>query len=47
ARALAYSMLSLLEGAFVFSRAMRSTEPLAAAGACAVAAVRAELGPVA
>jgi AcrR family transcriptional regulator len=43
ARALAYSMLSLLEGAFVFSRAMRSTEPLAAAGACAVAAVRAEL----
>jgi AcrR family transcriptional regulator len=43
ARALAFSMLSLLEGAFVFSRAMRSTEPLAAAGACAVAAVRAEL----
>lgn len=47
ARALAYSMLSLLEGAFVFSRAMRSTEPLAAAGACAVAAVRAELEPAA
>jgi AcrR family transcriptional regulator len=43
ARALAFSMLSLLEGAFVFSRAMRSTEPLAAAGACAVAAVGAEL----
>ncbi|HTA12402.1 MAG TPA: TetR/AcrR family transcriptional regulator [Solirubrobacteraceae bacterium] len=44
ARALALSMLSLLEGAFVFCRAMRSTEPLEAAGACAVAAVRAALG---
>ncbi len=43
ARALSYSMLSLLEGAFVFSRASRSTEPLAAAGASAVAAVRSEL----
>ena len=43
ARALSYSMLSLLEGAFIFSRAARSTEPLAAAGAAAVAAVRAEL----
>ena len=43
ARALAFSMLSLLEGAFIFCRAMRSTEPLAAAGASAVAAVRAEL----
>jgi AcrR family transcriptional regulator len=40
ARALAVSILSLLEGAFVFSRAMRSTEPLEAAGASAVAAVR-------
>jgi AcrR family transcriptional regulator len=40
ARALSFSMLSLLEGAFVFSRAMRSTEPLEAAGASAVAAVR-------
>jgi AcrR family transcriptional regulator len=40
ARGLALSMLSLLEGAFVFSRAMRSTEPLEAAGASAVAAVR-------
>jgi len=47
ARALAFSMLSLLEGAFVFSRAMRSTEPLAAAGACAVAAVREELTAIA
>jgi AcrR family transcriptional regulator len=40
ARALAFSILSLLEGAFVFSRAMRSTGPLEAAGASAVAAVR-------
>jgi hypothetical protein len=38
-------MLSLLEGAFVFSRAMRSTEPLEIAGANAVAAVRAALSP--
>jgi len=43
ARALAFSMLSLLEGAFVFSRAMRSTEPLEAAGASAAAAVRCAL----
>jgi AcrR family transcriptional regulator len=43
ARALAFSMLCLLEGAFVFSRAMRSTEPLQAAGESAVAAVRAAL----
>ncbi len=43
ARGLAFSMLSLLEGAFVFSRAMRSTEPLKHAGASAVAAVQAAL----
>jgi AcrR family transcriptional regulator len=43
ARASAFSMLCLLEGAFVFSRAMRSTEPLRAAGESAVAAVRAAL----
>jgi AcrR family transcriptional regulator len=43
AQALALSMLSLLEGAFVFCRAMRSTEPLEAAGASAVAAVRAAM----
>jgi AcrR family transcriptional regulator len=43
ARALAFSMLSLLEGGFVFSRAMRSTEPLKDAGSCAVAAVRSAL----
>jgi AcrR family transcriptional regulator len=39
ARELALSMLCLLEGAFVFCRAMRSTEPLRVAGASAVAAV--------
>ncbi len=40
ARELALSMLCLLEGAFVFCRAMRSTEPLRVAGASAVAAVQ-------
>ncbi len=40
ARELALSMLCLLEGAFIFCRAMRSTESLHMAGACAVAAVR-------
>jgi AcrR family transcriptional regulator len=43
ARELAFSMLCLLEGAFIFSRAMRSTEPLELAGASAVAAVRSAL----
>jgi AcrR family transcriptional regulator len=43
ARALALSMLCLLEGAFIFCRAMRSTEPLELAGASAVAAVSAAL----
>jgi AcrR family transcriptional regulator len=43
ARELAFSMLSLLEGAFIFSRAMRSTEPMAIAGAAAVALVRSAL----
>jgi AcrR family transcriptional regulator len=41
--ALAYATLSLLEGAFVLSRALRSTEPLQAAGETAVAAVEAAL----
>jgi hypothetical protein len=36
-------MLSLLEGAFVFCRAMRTVEPLKIAGASAVAAVHAAL----
>jgi AcrR family transcriptional regulator len=40
ARELALSMLCMLEGAFVLCRAMRSTEPLHAAGAGAVADVR-------
>jgi AcrR family transcriptional regulator len=43
ARELAFSMLALLEGAFVFCRAMRSTEPLRVAGRSAVAEVRAAL----
>ena len=43
ARELAFSMLSLLEGAFVFCRALRSVEPLEVAGASAVAAVEAAL----
>jgi AcrR family transcriptional regulator len=43
ARELALSMLCLLEGAFIFCRAMRSTEPLRVAGASAEAEVRAAL----
>jgi AcrR family transcriptional regulator len=39
-RELAFAMLCLLEGAFVFSRAMRSTESLHVAGTTAVEAVR-------
>jgi AcrR family transcriptional regulator len=39
ARELALSILCLLEGAFIFARAMRTTEPLEVAGANAVAAV--------
>ncbi len=46
ARELAILIISALEGAFVLSRAGRSTEPLAVAGAAATAAVRAALpGP--
>jgi len=45
ARELAIAMLNGLEGAFVFSRALRSTEPLHVAGAQAAAAVRAALDP--
>lgn len=44
ARELAIAMLSLLEGAFIFSRAMRSTEPVLTAGRSAVAAVQSALG---
>ena len=43
ARELAFSMLCLLEGAFVFCRAMRSTEPLRVAGESAVAATHSAL----
>jgi AcrR family transcriptional regulator len=44
ARELAIAMIAALEGAFVLSRAMRSTEPLLAAGASATAAVREAVG---
>jgi AcrR family transcriptional regulator len=40
AREIALSMLSLLEGAFLFCRALRTTEPMAVAGAAAVESVR-------
>src|SRR3954469_26022436 len=39
ARQLAFTVLSLLEGAFLFSRALKSTEPMQVAGAAAVAAL--------
>jgi AcrR family transcriptional regulator len=42
-RRLALSILSLLEGAFVFCRSMRTTEPLRIAGASAAAAVETAL----
>jgi AcrR family transcriptional regulator len=40
ARALALTVISLLEGAFVLSQALKSTQPIQAAGATATAAVR-------
>ncbi len=40
ARRLAFAMLCALEGAFVLARALRSTEPVAAAGAAAAGMVR-------
>src|SRR3954463_4579076 len=43
ARELALLFLSALEGAFVLARALRSTEPLRAAGDAVVAALRDEL----
>ena len=43
ARELSLTMLSLLEGAFIFCRAMRTVEPLQIAGASAVAAIEAAL----
>jgi AcrR family transcriptional regulator len=39
-RELAFSLIGALEGAFVLSRALRSTEPLEAAGASMVAEMR-------
>jgi len=42
-RALAIQMIAALEGAFVLSRALRSTEPLEAAGESVAAAISAEL----
>jgi len=46
ARELAIGMIAALEGAFVLSRAMRTTEPLDVAGAHVVAAVKAALNSV-
>ena len=43
ARPLALSILAVLEGAFLLSRALRSAEPMTAAGEAAVALVRAAL----
>ncbi|HLN44015.1 MAG TPA: TetR/AcrR family transcriptional regulator [Acidimicrobiales bacterium] len=45
ARVLALTLISLLEGAFMLSQAMKSTEPMRAAGVSATAAVRSVLGP--
>jgi hypothetical protein len=40
ARALAFSMIAALEGAFVLARALRSTEPIEVAGASMTAEMR-------
>jgi hypothetical protein len=40
---LAISTIALLEGAFVLSRALRSTEPMTAAGKTAIEAARAAI----
>jgi AcrR family transcriptional regulator len=44
ARELTIAMLAALEGAFVLSRALRSTEPVELAGEACAAAIEAELG---
>jgi AcrR family transcriptional regulator len=44
AREVALTMLCLLEGAFLFCRSLRSTEPMHVAGAAAVASLRAAKG---
>jgi hypothetical protein len=41
---LALTLISLLEGAFVLSQALKSTEPVVAAGAAATLAVERALG---
>jgi AcrR family transcriptional regulator len=46
ARTLVIQMLAGLEGAFVLSRALRSTEPVMAAGEAAVAAIEAAPGHI-
>ena len=43
ARALAFLLVEMLEGAFLLSRAMRTTEPMEVAGEAAAAAIRAAL----
>ncbi len=45
ARELVIQMLALLEGAFVLSRALRSTEPVELAGVAAATLIERELGP--
>jgi AcrR family transcriptional regulator len=45
ARTLVIQMLAALEGAFVLSRALRSTEPVELAGEASVAAIEAALAP--
>jgi AcrR family transcriptional regulator len=45
ARALATTLIALIEGGFMLSRAARTTEAMDAAGAAAVAAARAALPP--
>jgi len=45
ARPLAIAFIAALEGAFVLSRALKSTEPLLAAGDATVAALQAALDP--
>ena len=45
ARALALTVIALLEGAFVLGRALRTAEPVRCAGATATAAVRGVLDP--
>ena len=47
ARALVIQMLGALEGAFVLSRALRSTEPVELAGEASVTAIEAALAEVA